>query len=169
MQFLAEELNKYLNSKFSGTDVSRPLLVVDNIALAADSSSPEPGLRNKAVLTLVNVEEESISGQHGNLEKSSILQAYKNPRLNNNLYILLSMNRTNYGESLDFLSHIITFFQNQSVFTPISHPTLDPSIQRLMVERNNVSFEQANQLWTILGGKYLPSVIYKVRQVTLDE
>jgi hypothetical protein len=32
-----------------------------------------------------------------------------------------------------------------------------------------MSFEQVNHLWSILGGKYLPSVLYKIRQITLDE
>jgi Pvc16 N-terminal domain len=32
-----------------------------------------------------------------------------------------------------------------------------------------MSFEQTNHLWSVLGGKYFPSVMYKVRQVTLNE
>jgi len=26
-----------------------------------------------------------------------------------------------------------------------------------------------NHLWSVLGGKYLPSALYKVRQLTIDE
>jgi hypothetical protein len=32
-----------------------------------------------------------------------------------------------------------------------------------------MNFEQLNHLWGILGGKYLPSVLYKIRRVTVDE
>lgn len=169
MQFLAEEINNYLNLKLPGGDLTQPRLVVGNIALAAESAAPTPDVKNKAVLTLVNVEEDKVARQQENYVKTITNTVYKNPPLYINFYILFSMNKNKYDDCLDFLSHIMTFFQYQSVFTPISHPSLDASIQRLIVDLHNVSFEQANHLWSILGGKYLPSVMYKVRQVTLDE
>lgn len=169
VQFLAEEINKYLNLKLPGPDINQPRLVVGNIALAAESTAPKPDVKNKVVLTLVNVEEDKIARQQENFVKTSTTTVYKSPPLYINFYILFSMNRDKYGDCLDFLSQIMTFFQYQNVFTPISHPSLDDSIQRLIVDMHNVSFEQANHLWSILGGKYLPSVMYKVRQVTLDE
>jgi hypothetical protein len=67
------------------------------------------------------------------------------------------------------LSYILQFFQYQNVFTPISHPALDSRIQKLIVDLYSLNFEQVNHLWSTLGGKYLPSVLYKVRQVTVDE
>ncbi len=79
------------------------------------------------------------------------------------------MNRTVYADNLKILGHIIQFFQHQYVFTPITHPNLDPAIQRMIVDMHNMSFEQTNHLWSILGGKYVPSVLYKVRQVTANE
>ena len=169
MQFLAEEINKYLNLKLPVGDITQPRLVVGNIALSGESAAPSPDVKNRAVLTLVNVEEDKVARQQENFVKSTTTTIYKNPPLYINFYILFSMNRKDYGDCLDYLSLIMTFFQYQSVFTPISHPSLDTSIQRLIVDMHNVSFEQANHLWSILGGKYMPSVMYKVRQVTLDE
>ena len=32
-----------------------------------------------------------------------------------------------------------------------------------------MNFEQVNHLWSTLGGKYLPSALYKVRQLTIFE
>lgn len=169
VQFLAEEINKYLNLKLPGADLNQPRLVVGNIAVAAESTDHEPKVENRIVLTLVNVEEDKVAKQQENFVKTSTSTVYKSPPLFINFYILFSMNRKKYGDCLDFLSLIMTFFQYQSVFTPITHPSLDSSIQRLIVDLHNISFEQANHLWSILGGKYLPSAMYKVRQVTLDE
>ena len=61
------------------------------------------------------------------------------------------------------------FFQFQHVFTPITHPALDPRIQKVIVDLCTLNFEQINHLWSTLGGKYIPSVLYKVRQLTIDE
>lgn len=169
MQFLAEEVNKYLNVKIPGGDVNQPRLVVGNIALATETVAPNPDVKNKAVLSLVNIEEDRVAKQQENYIKTNTTTVYKSPPIYLNLFILFSVNRTRYDECLNFLSSIIQFFQYQAVFTPVTHPSLDSRIQKLMVDMCSMSFEQSNHLWSILGGKYLPSVMYKVRQVTLDE
>lgn len=169
LQFLAEEANKYLNLKLPGGDINQPRLVVSNIAFAAESNAPDPDIKNRAVLTLINIEEDRVSRQQENFTKTATGTLYKNPPVYLNLYILFSMNRKSYSDSLDFLSNIIRFFQYQNVFTPATHPSLNSSIQKLIIELHNIGFEQVNHIWSVLGGKYLPSVLYKVRQVTLDE
>ena len=42
-------------------------------------------------------------------------------------------------------------------------------IERLVVELYSLNLEQQNHLWGYLGGKYLPSVVYKVRLVRIQE
>ncbi len=170
LKFLAEEVNRYLNLKMPNPTLTAPRLVVSNIAFASDTNTTiEPRLDDKAVLTLVNVEEDKVAKQQEHYSKTDSSTVYKNPPLYLNFYILFAMNRTGYSDSLRFLGHIIQFFQHQFVFTPISHPGLDGKIQRLVVDLHNMSFEQTNHLWSVLGGKYYPSVMYKVRQVTINE
>ena len=170
LKFLAEEVNRYLNLKIPNPTLTQPRLVVSNIAVANDSNaSVEPKVDDRAVLTLVNVEEDKVAKQQEHYSKTDSSTVYKNPPLYLNFYILFAMNRTSYSDSLRFLGHIIQFFQHQFVFTPVSHPGLDAKIQRLVVDLHNMSFEQTNHLWSVLGGKYYPSVMYKVRQVTINE
>jgi hypothetical protein len=170
LKFLAEEVNRYLNLKIPNPTLTQPRLVVSNIAFANDANaSVEPKIDDRAVLTLVNVEEDKVAKQQEHYSKTDTSTVYKNPPLYLNFYILFAMNRTNYGDSLRFLGHIIQFFQHQFVFTPVSHPGLDSKIQRLVVDLHNMSFEQSNHLWSVLGGKYFPSIMYKVRQVTMNE
>lgn len=170
LKFLAEEVNRYLNFKIPNPTLTQPRLVVSNIAVAGDSNaSVEPKVDDRAVLTLVNVEEDKVAKQQEHYSKTDSSTVYKNPPLYLNFYILFAMNRTSYSDSLRFLGHIIQFFQHQFVFTPTSHPGLDAKIQRIVVDLHNMSFEQTNHLWSVLGGKYYPSVMYKVRQVTINE
>ena len=70
---------------------------------------------------------------------------------------------------MEILGSIIQFFQYQNVFDHLTHPALHPNIKGLVVDLYSLNFEQVNHLWSTLGGKYLPSVMYKVRQVTIDE
>src|SRR4051812_14160972 len=125
LSFLAAEINKYLNLKL--VSVSDPRLKLGNVSQALDSSLTGPNsLDEKAILSLVNVEEDRIAKQHENEFKIGSKTVYKNPPLLLNLYILFSMNKNEYQESLILLSLIVQFFQYQNRFTPLTHPGLDP-------------------------------------------
>ena len=39
----------------------------------------------------------------------------------------------------------------------------------MTVELQSLGYEQLNQIWAFIGGKQLPSVIYKVRMIVLQD
>lgn len=171
LQFFADELNNYLILKGVATNDS-PRVVLGNVARAYDTEALPQGadpINNRAILSLVNIEEDRVAKQQENYTKTDTSVRYKSPPLFLNLYMLVSANRNNYAQSLTWIGHIMQFFQYQNSFTPITHPSLDSRIAKLIVELHSLTFEQINHLWSTLGGKYLPSVMYKVRQLTLDE
>jgi hypothetical protein len=147
-----------------------PRLKIGNVSLALDNSlSGANSLAGKAILSLVNVEEDKVARQQENYTRGDSTTKYKSPPLYLNLYILFSINKPEYDDCLKWLGHIMQFFQHQQVFTPITHPNLDPKIPKVMVDLFSLNFEQVNHLWSTLGGKYMPSVLYKVRQISVDE
>jgi hypothetical protein len=172
LKFLCEEVNKYLNLKLGGS-FTEPKLVLGNVALAFDPLPGEDLLAGKAILSLVNIEEDRVAKQQENYTVSDISAIYKNPPLYLNLYVLFSVNKKgavkDYEDSLIWLGYIMQFFQYQQVFAPITHPNLNENIQKIIVDLYSQNFEQVNNLWSTLGGKYLPSVLYKIRQITMDE
>ncbi len=168
LKFLTEEVNKYLAVKLGlNTD---PYLVLGNVAKALDGDTAgAKAVTNKAILSLVNVEEDRISKQQENFVKKETGVVYKSPPVYLNIYVLFAINRNEYDDSLKLLAHIIQYFQYQNVFTPISHPALDSKIKKLILDLYSLNFEQINHMWSTLGGKYMPSVLYKVRQLAIDE
>jgi hypothetical protein len=168
LTFFAAELNKYLTQKMGASDKR---VVLGNIARAYDAdtvSGAEP-IINKAILSLVNIEEDRIAKQQENYVKGESSVKYKNPPLFLNFYMLIAVNKNFYPDTLIWLGNILQFFQFQNVFTPVTHPSLDSRILRLVVELHSLNFEQLNHLWSTLGGKYLPSALFRVRQITIDE
>ncbi|HEX6427023.1 MAG TPA: DUF4255 domain-containing protein [Niastella sp.] len=168
LQFIADELNKYLVLKM-GPTTEPPRLVLGNVSRLFDGDAAAALLVNKVIMSMVNVEEDRIAKQQENFVRTDISTRYKSPPLYVNLYVLFSANRSGYSDSLQHLSYIMQFFQFQHVFTPITHPALDTRIQKVIVDLCTLNFEQVNHLWSTLGGKYIPSVLYKVRQLTIDE
>ncbi|MEM7488913.1 MAG: Pvc16 family protein, partial [Pseudomonadota bacterium] len=43
-----------------------------------------------------------------------------------------------------------------------------PGLSQLTVEIANLGAEDVAQIWGNMGGRYLPSVLYKVRSVVID-
>lgn len=177
LAFLTNELNQYLKLRTGSPTVNRVFLT----SVATESSGvviPDKSLG----VSLINIEEEraykdqqsSRINDRGNVE-------YLNPEIKLNLYILISANfqdtvesdsSDDYVEGLKQLSYVISFFQAKNVFTPDNSPNLaefDPNLQKLVVELYSYSFEQLYNFWSVVGTKYLPSVLYKVRMVTFQE
>lgn len=169
LDFLAKELNAYLDQRIMASSIKR--VVVGNVARALDATGGDTdnAVGDKVVLTLVNLEEEKSVRLQETVVKTATTARYKNPPLQLNLYVLVSVTKDDYPDALVQLGHAVQFFQFQNVFTPLTHPGLDPNIEKLVVELYTMNFEQVNHLWSTLGGKYLPSALYKVRQIAIDE
>ncbi|MGD8663637.1 MAG: DUF4255 domain-containing protein [Desulfobacterales bacterium] len=146
---------------------SQEIIHLDHI-VEADGSLALPG--DSLGLSLVNIEEERITKAQQNFSRSADGNiVHMNPEIKLNLFVLIVANFSNYRTGLEFLSGAIRFFQSKNVFTTANTPELDPQIQKLIVEMMTLSFEQQNHMWGSLGAKYLPSVMYKVRMLTIQE
>jgi len=74
----------------------------------------------------------------------------------------------NYPEALKFISSSIGFFQARPVIDQQNTPDLDARIEKVTLEIQNLSIMELSNLWGILSGKYMPSILYKVRMLTID-
>lgn len=174
LKFLRQEVEQYLELVCGNTANGDGFIVLSNVASQDGDWAIPP---SKIGMSLINIEEERILKdqvfEHRNNE--GVYERY-NPNIKLNLYVLFCANFVNsedqtstYGEGLKQLSHVIAYFQGKNVFTPDNSPTMDPALQRLIVDIYSYSFEQQYNFWSILGAKYLPSVLYKVRLVTYQE
>ena len=77
--------------------------------------------------------------------------------------LLVSKFSTDYIESLKQLTAVVTFFQNNRLFRPQTHPDLPEQIPQLSLELVTLSMSEQNELWSALKVAYHPSVVYKVR------
>lgn len=176
LKFVAADVNKYLFRKIASQDPTMKFVVLGNVARAQD---PEPGnnnntLQGKAVLTLVNIEEDRISKPVDRAVRYPDRIEYRNPKIYLNLYCLFSVVHNSYDTALQYLSLVIQYFQHKPFINHQNSPSsaearLDSRIEGLVFDMVTMNFEQVNHLWGTLGGKYLPSVLYKVRLVALED
>ncbi len=163
LYFLRQEVNTYLKLK-TGDDNKISLSAIVN------QSGTEVAPHNSAGMMLVNVEEERAYRNKGPQAVSTKgYYSFKNPELSLNLYVLFFANHNDHKEALVLLSYIVQSFQGKNVFDNQESPQLGTDIEQLVVDLYSLSFEQQNQLWASLGAKYIPSVIYRVRMLVVDE
>ena len=117
----------------------------------------------------MNIEEDRISRSPDNYSRIDRQVIYKNPPIYLNLDILFAANYTDYYTSLLLISNVIKFFQFQNVFTPLNSPNLPPGIEELIFDLKTLSLQDLNNLWGILGSKYIPSVVYKMRLIIISD
>ena len=126
---------------------------------------------NALSLSVVNIEVENNRKTNSPYIKHGLSASKEYPPTTLNIYILLSscFKSEQYLEGLHWLSEAVGFFQNNPVFDPQNTPGLPKELDKLTMELVNVDIQQQGHFWASLSGKYLPSIIYKMRQVVITE
>jgi hypothetical protein len=161
---IADELNSSMYEKWGPTiNGTNEIVQLGNIANINDEKNE---LYNKIILTLLKVEEENALKNAGFYSKKPSNQIEKHhPAVYLNLYLLVAVTKKDYREALQLLSDTITFFQAKKVFTGYLEGAADdenPSF-RISIELQDINFQEYFDMWSNLGSRQFPSVIYKIR------
>lgn len=146
---IADELNQHFKLRFG---ITEDKLFISTIVNNDGSDALE---KDNVILHLVNIREEKLIANRHNTGG--------NPPVSLNLYILFTTNFTGklISEGIKFISEIIGYFQADNV--------IETSGGRIVMELQNLDFQEQNSLWASLGAKYSPSIVYKARLVNIDE
>lgn len=170
LQILKEQLENYFIEIGLGK-----IIVLENIALWESGSDDSARINDKVVMSLLKLEEETTLKNSPHYKLNDTKTEYKNPPVHLNLYLLISANCDTYDKSLRSISKIIEFFQGKKVFTSantvydrtnVSFDVLD--YFKFNLEIYTPTFEELNNIWGTLGGRQMPSVIYKVQLIQIE-
>lgn len=165
LQCIAEECNDVFRHKFH---LHEDKVIVSGI-VSQDGTNAIQG-ENKLIVTLLNITKEmrvQQPGSHTALQKS-ISSAPSSLSVNLSVLISAYFSPGNYSEALRFLSDIMSFFHDKSVFTLANTPKLPNKVHKLVVELDSLSPDRLNHIWATLGAKYMPSLVYKIRMLTYE-
>jgi Pvc16 N-terminal domain len=180
LTFLVAQLNEYFISKMGASAMLGGGGFVVQKRIVKNNGDEVVG-ENKIVCQLVNVEEERVGkAQLPVAPPSGSSFPVRNPEIRVNLSVLftaispattdaLGDDEIEYVTSIKMLAYVIQFFQYRHVFTTENSPSLPASVGNILVELYPISLENQNYLWASLGAKYRPSVVYKVRLITIFE
>jgi len=171
IQIIAEQVNSYLEE--IGLEKT---VVPENIAfLESQNEDVATALKDGVALTVINLDEEATLKNFPNHIIENTKTIYRNSIVNLNLFILFSANRDKYVNSLKDISKIIEFFQGKKLFTQAntiynrnSSAMSNVDNFKFTVELYTPTFEELNYIWGTLGGKQLPSALYKVSMIQIE-
>lgn len=147
--FIKDELNSYLSRK--GVSEENQCVLSHLFKMDARAAS------NRIIMTLVNMEPEE------HIRLKTLPPHPMHPSAGLNLYINVAAHFDDYETSLNRLAKAVAFFQSVPLFNASNAPALPDIIEKIALEPLSLSFQDLSSLWGILGGQYLPSMVYKVR------
>lgn len=156
LSFISDKLNEYLGSFY---DLPETLVALG----APGTEEPEEGM-NRMLISLLNVEREGAAGFAAGYSKDSSGRVEKkSPAWHINLYMVIAAvyEDKRYADGLRMLSMAVRFLQGESGFVL-------PGGQKFTLEFVSLNIQELTNVWSILGGKYYPSVVCKVRMLTFD-
>jgi hypothetical protein len=161
LKFISKEISDFTRNTILETN-----LVWSNI-IDQDGSVTVPA--NSVAITLVKIEKESVVNKSNTIYKD-VGYGVTMPSLNINLFLQFAAHNRDYGEALKQLGFILSYFQSHPVLTRQDTPGLtEPGVDKLIFEIVNYSHQELSNLWSQLGAKYIPSVVYKMRMIIIDE
>ncbi|PHR46555.1 MAG: hypothetical protein COA32_10450 [Fluviicola sp.] len=167
LTFVSDFLNHQIKMSY-GIDENR---VVVSSLINPDGTIAE-NIENKIVISVINLEHETtvkslnnyVPGDSNNYGKVS-------PPVYLNLYLLVSANYDsgNYVEALKMISRVISIFQENTYFNQQKNPEMQSPLEKLTFEIFNLPINELSHIWSGIGAKYVPSIIYKVRMITINQ
>ncbi len=162
--YIRDILNENFKNEFS---ISENKVVLSNIVNTEGAIAHN--VDSKIIFFLINLDEEATlknnlnrSVNHGNGSS-----AHKNRSLHLNLHLLFCANfsNNNYTEGLRYLSSLIRFFQVHNKLVP----STSGGINKLSFELSKLDYSELSHLWSAVGSKLMPSVLYKVGVLAFDD
>ncbi|WP_199119188.1 DUF4255 domain-containing protein [Pedobacter sp. ASV28] len=157
LQLLTEQLNEYLKLSFN--------LREDMVFLSPVKDDHKVFPANRVSVMLVglgretaggiNFPQATISGQHTKRMSPSW-------QLHINVLLSVVFQDKQYEESLQLLSVILSFIQKSPVLRSPDRSN------EFAIEPVNLSIQEMANLWGICGGGYFPSMMFRLRFVTID-
>lgn len=178
LEFIKKELESFIVSRENDSGYSAGN-VVDLRSIVLPDGKVNLNDAMHITMMLTGIEEERLEGKRPYYipaDNNQVVQL--NAPVEINLNILFAATNSHYETALRDLSDVILFFQSNAVFDGSRYPALnagasDPdhkpwqTIDKIILRMMSLSFEQQNNLWGMLGSKYIPSIVYRMKMLTV--
>ncbi len=124
-------------------------------------------------ISLINLEEEAALRNLPVTLRPDGQTFRQEPPVHLNLYLLFAFEFGDYETTLIRLGQTAELFQEHRWFGPETQGApgavaFPAGMDRIVMDLHGMNFEALNNLWSILGGTYRPSLVYRLRLVRIQ-
>ena len=168
MEVIRAEVNDFIGEKLNDTSNANRVVLTAFVNESGQVAIPSDSVG----LSLLNIEEERTLKSAGLIptSKAESSSSFVSPPVWLNLQIMFTAYFNNYSESLKHLSYVLACLQTKPVFDLTNTPGMaDVDTAQLVFELNTLGLEQQHYIWAMIGLRYLPSIVYRVRMLVVFE
>lgn len=156
LRALVEQLNDFLRTTFT--------LSTDIVQLGPVRGDADSATDNRISVSIVGLERETAAGIRFERQAAGTSQLGTAPKWLINTHILFAVlfKEKQYGEGVRVLSAVLLFLQRHTSFV------VPESGVRYAIEPVNLSYADQASLWGMLGVSYQPSVLARIRLLTIE-
>lgn len=165
MIIVREGLRQFLRLKLNLDQVTEKVVLTSIINQQGEVTIPN----NALGITLYRVVEDRVSETEYRTSFLDSSLSNKHPPVILSLEFIIAANFTEYTEGLKYLSAAIAFFQSQNYFDQTSNPLMPAEMAPFSVALLTQDTSEHNHTWSLFGSRYMPSVIYRLRSVPIQE
>ncbi|CAM3704593.1 hypothetical protein VA7868_01499 [Vibrio aerogenes CECT 7868] len=166
LNYLCERMNQSLRPAF---DLTEDMVVVS--PPADKETNGQLTTENRVLVFLSNLERDPFSkpgGIPGGGHQQRVALTNKPLYLTLSVVIAANFSGAGYTDGLKILSHLFAFFHRNPVLNHQNAPDLPAHIEQIAMEMESIPGNELSHMWSMLGSKYLPSAVYRVRLVVPD-
>jgi hypothetical protein len=164
LEVVATRLNQHLRYRMHADE---DLVLISNVV--GSDGTPAPQIDDKLALFVVNIEKDTVPQSRNGAPFGVGRLPQGHAALHLNVFVMLAAGYTNgnYAQALKLVSQAIRFLQAHPVFDRRTAPEMDKGLERLTLDVENLGTQELSHLWGVLGGRYLPSILYRMRTVVI--
>lgn len=167
---IAKEVAEYVDSQIEFSSGKKTVILARPTNSKGEFDIPS----NTVCLTLLNINEETSMRNptiNKRVEGNKIYMQTPGILLNLSLVFIANFPK-DYISELNYITKIIEFFQQKNTFTIVNTPSLKKQggiFDQLVFKLSTTKLEDQHHIWDLLGIKYMPSVMFNVGKITIQE
>ena len=177
LSYVSDLLNQFLCDRLQIDAANRKIVFG---SFFSPDGSPANNDENTLLLSLVSIRKETVAGALPSRPVQATpgvtsggsqgVYVNQSPPVHLNLMVLIAANfkPEQMKTGLDLLTLAILYLQGHPVWEIQGFPGLPSPVRRLAFELATLDFDQQGHMWGSIGAKYVPSVLYQVRMLTLE-
>ncbi len=170
LECVCNELSEFIENQVNYSSGKKNVILLNPRDKKGDVKIPD----NTIALSLLNINEDTTMRNPVATKRVEGDKVYTQiPGISIDISIIFMANFPNdYISELNYITKVMEFFQQKDTFTVDNTPSLKKQkkyIEKLNFKLSTTKLEDQHHIWDLLGIKYMPSVVYDVGKILIQD